>query len=189
MTYADIRNEYRLRYAPARLGSQRRYALLSLPEAIVQATDTLDLNADNTSSKDLHKRYSKVTLNRCQKALIQAAKKLESSSDFDVLLSTINNIIDDADIKGVAELGRYDFAVKIGSSLGLSPKDKIYVHRTPLRVARAMHLRVHRTAEGSTYVLRSDLPDAFKRMPADSIENMFCNLSADLLSLAKALNG
>jgi hypothetical protein len=186
MTYADIRNSYQANQEKARLGSHAQYAILSFPEAIEQATDTMDLKSDGSRSKDKHKRYSHVTLNRCRKALLKAAQRLEKISNFDLLLAEINRVIDDAGITGVAELGRYDFAVKIGAVLQLAPTDRIYVHRMPLRVARAMRLRIYRSTEGSTYVLRSDLPLAFKKMPADSIENMFCIWSSELIELAAA---
>ncbi|HZF86379.1 MAG TPA: hypothetical protein VE084_22910 [Burkholderiaceae bacterium] len=163
------------------------YQEMSLPEAIAQACHTKELTRDGPK-KDQHKRYSWPVLNKCRAALLANQSRLESAAEggFDSLLRTVGDILDQAGLHGVRELGRYDFALKIGATLDCEPSERVYVHRKPLKVARALHLPIVR-GDGQPYVLRSKFPAELASMRADALENLLCNCGDELVYVAERL--
>jgi hypothetical protein len=160
------------------------YRALSLSDAIRQATDTMELTQDGPK-KDRHKRYSRTTLNACRDALLAKRRRLKSvaQSGFDALLNAVGDILDEAGLQQVRDLGRYDFTIKIGVTFGLEPKDKVYVHRKPFRIARAMGLPIEHGEGSAPYVRRSAFPPELRSMPSDSLENMLCNCGDELVGV------
>jgi hypothetical protein len=109
--------------------------------------------------------------------------KSVAQSGFDALLNAVGDILDEAGLQQVRDLGRYDFTIKIGVTFGLEPKDKVYVHRKPFRIARAMGLPIEHGEGSAPYVRRSAFPPELRSMPSDSLENMLCNCGDELVGV------
>jgi hypothetical protein len=188
-TYAAVRAYYQggSRHERSRRFTHKEYEKLTLPAAIRQACDTMELTILGPK-KDTHKRYSTDTLEACREALLARQRRLKTSAaaGFDELLRTVGRALDDDGVKGVLDLGRYDFAVKIGAPLKCEPAKRVYVHRTPLYTARRMGLPIVR-GDGQPYVLKSEFPADLVSMRADSLENMMCVCSDDLVKVASHL--
>jgi hypothetical protein len=184
-TYSEVRAHYEQIYEPNRRWTISAYRDLSLPDAIRQAADTKELTLDGPK-KDQHKRYSWTTLNACRDALLARKQKLRSraQSGFDSLLGAVGEVLDDAGLSQVRDLGRYDFAIKIGAALRVAPDERVYVHRKPLKIARAMGLPIDRDTGPAPYVHRLAFDEDLRSMHADSIENMLCNCGEDLIRVA-----
>lgn len=189
-TFGAVRAHYEGRSGleRARRFSHGEYGKMTLPAAIDQACHTMELTP-NGPKKDLHKRYSKETLKACREALRARRPSLRASAEagFDKLLGTVGKALDNAGVKGVLDLGRYDFAVKIGAALKCEPAERVYVHRTPLVTARKMGLPIVK-GDGQPYVLKSKFPSDLVSMRADSLENMMCTCSDDLVEVARYLS-
>lgn len=188
-TYAEVRTYYEKTYESSRRWTMDAYRSLSLSEAIRQATDTMELTQDSPK-KDRHKRYSRMTLSACRDALLAKRRRLKSAAQmgFDALRTVVGEILDEAGLQRVRDLGRYDFTIKIGTTFGLEPEEKVYVHRKPLRIARTMGLPIERDEGPAPFVKRSAFPPALRSMRADSLENMLCNCGDELVGVTHRID-
>jgi hypothetical protein len=101
-----------------------------------------------------------------------AARKLQASADFRVLHDVVERSI--RPIRGIGELAVYDFSLRIGAFLGLSPT-MVYLHAGARDGARALGLKGVRLDP-------RELPPAFSKLSPAEIEDCLCIYKNELRS-------
>jgi len=142
----------------------------SLKAAIEIAAKAID-QFDNIHNHQ--RRNGRLALGKFAKNLALKEQLISRASDFDELISIVQN----AKCDKIGELAIYDTAYRIGNYLGILP-EKIYLHSGTREGAKALIGR----AAGKTYILQTDLPSPFQRpdlTPAE-IEDILCIYKKEL---------
>ncbi len=110
------------------------------------------------------RRIPKQALASAERLLQSAARKLQSSTDFNALHDVIERLI--RPIKGIGELVIYDVSVRVGAFLGLSPT-VVYLHAGAREGARALGFKGNRLDP-------RQLPPVFGKLSPAEIEDCLC---------------
>ena len=111
-------------------------------------------------------RISRAPLRRAKAILEQAAIRLKACTSFHEVHGLLIEIL--GNIRGLGELYFYDTALRLGATLGHSPKF-VYLHRGTRAGARALGFN-----GGASYIELHQLPAAIRALAPHEAEDFLC---------------
>jgi len=161
-----IIRKYRRDNLPKASRELAAFRAMSFDDAVSHASlaERFDSRRNRWLRYDHQRRIPRLSLAHVHRKLRKAP--LKGCSTFDDLFSVVHEAI--SEIPKIGELMVYDTALRIGANLGLEP-ERVYLHAGTRVGARKLGI-----AAGTPWILRRDLPEPLRALPAWQAEDILC---------------
>lgn len=172
-SFADVATDYTARFQQRHRRELRWFAIQrSLEDAIELAAMAVSPAGKRLSHQH---RIPKAALRAWADCLLRRSAQIRDSKTFAALHTLMSET--GAELHGIGNLAVYDTATRVGAFLRLDA-EHVYLHAGTREGARALGFNGHDSLS------RTELPEPFRRLSADEIEDCLCIYKRDIAAIA-----